>query len=259
VSWPPPVRLPASKPYLSEATQRESLGRAPPSRPEAGRAGPDPGRAGRGAQAERARERAAALAVAARNAELEAALTSNLRRRRDELRQALAEADAGAARCAGGRRWLLASLMPRLFQGDTGPCDAGWRHPASRRRVHLCCPQWVPLLAETQCVTRGTESGDAARPQGARMQPQASLAGRRAALEAASAQAAAAAERVRGAEAAEAEAEAALEAGAARLRELAAQAERLRELEARGALGVQARARPVAASVHGGPWRLPGV
>ena len=47
---------------------------------------------------------------------------------------------------------------------------------------------------------------------------------------------------MRTAEAAEAEAEAALEAGAARLRDLKAQAERLRELEQREKLGVQARA-----------------
>jgi len=207
---------------------------------------------GRGAQAERARERAAAMAVAARKEELEAVLSSNLRRRRDELRQALAEADAGAARCAGGRRWHLASLIPHLLQGETGPCEAGWQRPASQRRMHLCRPQRVRLLAEAQREPRGTGPGDAARPPGC--DRQGSLAARRAALEAASAQAAAAAERVRGAEAAEAEAEAALEAGAARLRELAAQAERLRELEARGALGVQARARPVAAGVHGRGW-----
>jgi hypothetical protein len=63
----------------------------------------------------------------ARKEELEAVLSSNLRRRRDELRQALAEADAGAARCAGARRWQPASLMPPLLWHDTGLCGTGWR------------------------------------------------------------------------------------------------------------------------------------
>ena len=51
-------------------------------------------------QEESARARGAALEAGERRAELEALLASNLHRRRDELAQALAEADVGAARCA---------------------------------------------------------------------------------------------------------------------------------------------------------------
>lgn len=53
-----------------------------------------------GRQEDRAREREAAMETAEKRAELETLLASNLHRRRDELRQALAEADVGAARWA---------------------------------------------------------------------------------------------------------------------------------------------------------------
>ncbi|KAK9828108.1 hypothetical protein WJX81_005196 [Elliptochloris bilobata] len=117
-------------------------------------------------QEERTRAQNVALEAAARRAELEMLLASNLYRQRDELAHALAEADVDAARAA---------------------------------------------------------------------------------LEACSAEAAAAAERVSTAKAAEAEAEAALEAGAARLRELKAESERLRELEEQEKLCVQDEGRKVEA------------
>ena len=51
-------------------------------------------------QEESARARGAALEAGERRTELEALLASNLHRRRDELAQALAQADVGAARRA---------------------------------------------------------------------------------------------------------------------------------------------------------------
>lgn len=88
-----------------------------------------------GRQEERAREREAALETAEKRTELETLLASNLHRRRDELRQALAAADVGAARwavshklSAQGRHLLFLRQHTKPACAPMGAGHVAWHH-----------------------------------------------------------------------------------------------------------------------------------
>lgn len=131
------------------------------------------GRAVRG-QEESARAGGAALEAGERRAELEALLASNLHRRRDELAQALAEADVGAARRARAASTLLFAALtgqqPALpahayTWHDVAQRAALWGRAARRQRQGSVCALARPRQGLDPETLNHSSQGGAGRAQ----------------------------------------------------------------------------------------------